>query len=87
MAQCYSQPFHCMKVRYYERDREYPRMKNHAVCAVRPAAQRQQAGARRQHGFSCVRTRGRVHNTFTQHASEIAGNSIAAIVEMQKKLK
>ena len=36
------------------------------------------------HGFSCVRTRGW---TFTQHSSETAGNSMAPLVEMQRKFK
>ena len=38
----------------YERDRVYARLKNNAACVLRPAA-------RRPHGFSSVRTRGRVH--------------------------
>ena len=60
-------------------------MKNHAACVLRAAAIRQQAAARRPRGFSCVPL---VHNTFTQHTSEIiAGNSIAPLVEMQRKLK
>ena len=37
----------------------------------------------RPHCYSCVRTLNRVHvHNSTQHASEIAGNSIAQLVEM-----
>ena len=44
-----------------------------------------QSTARRTHGFSCVN---RVHvHIFTQNASVIAENSIAPLVEMQRKLK
>ena len=86
MAQLNSQQlFHlCVAWKYYERE---ARMKNHAAYVLRPAAWSLRPAARRPHGFSCVRTRARVHNTFTQHASEIAGNSIAPLVEMQSKLK
>ena len=45
-----------------------------------------QSAACSSDGFSCMRTRGRIH-TSTQHASKIAGNSIAQLVEMQRKLK
>ena len=40
----------------------------------------------RPHGFSCLRTRGRVR-TSTQHASKIAGNSLAPVEKVQRKLK
>ena len=87
MPQYYSQQFHLRAAwKYYERDPAYARMKNHAAFVLRPAAFVLRAAPRKPHGFSCVGTSGHVHNILLS-CSEMAGNSIAPLVEMQKELK
>ena len=74
------------------------RRKMNARCGLRAAAcgihcrspqhRTQHRPQHRQHCYSYVRTLNRVHvHNSTQHASEIAGNSIAQLVEIQKKVE
>ena len=73
-----------MKVQIWTR----PRVRTHEnPCGMLPARCALRSAAHRPHKFSCVRTRGRVHNTFTQLESEIAVKFIAPLVEMQRKFK
>ena len=67
-----------------------------AICVLRSAAKytagrstgrSTQIAALRPHGFYvCVRAKAFMF-ILTQHASEIAGNSVALLVEIQRKLK
>ena len=88
MAQWNYQQFH-LRAEWnykYERDPAYTRMKIHAACGLLPALCALRPAAHRPDFHACVLA-GAFINTSRQQASEIAGNYIAPLVEMQRKFK